>query len=83
MMTDVNYFNEGQCMNGCFDELCSAVSFNRITKKCQVNRYGRVILKFEIGFTSSLKGMQEILRCRIFFGGGYVLALIKLKINLK
>ena len=61
MLSQVDaYKNEGMCMNACSNELGTAIAFNRISKVCYVNQYGRFIISRAVGFTTFVKCILKI-----------------------
>ena len=45
------------CLTYCLEVLCTAISFNKASKTCKVNRYGRVMLESDNAFVTWVLSM--------------------------
>ena len=58
LLVSYSVLHEAACLALCKSELCTAVAFNKDSKTCTVNKYGRIILEIDSGSTVWIKRMH-------------------------
>ena len=57
LLVSYSVLHEAACLALCKSELCTAVAFNKDSKTCTVNKYGRIILELDSGSSAWIKRM--------------------------
>ena len=57
LLVSYSAVHEAACLALCKSELCTAVAFNKESKTCTVNKYGRIILELDSGSSAWIKRM--------------------------